>query len=559
MWSKWLRFRWIEEWAEKFRAALTAVWRFTRSLVVEEKKETEQKNGGRCRVKKEFILWYLFTVILLFALWALDPVGVASNSARGSAELFYRIISPAYPPPPENAGPDRASDDPPGIAVIVINDETLQQKKKPWPPPFSLHAKIIDKILIYNPKALFIDFGFFDERDKDDLTKLVETLEQRLPPVKKHQACADLISKSVECGKPGQQIPVFLAGAPKGLEVIERLENAVTGTVSTRYSTEHELPYNTYPLYDCLTGERSAALAIYAAYHDDWTTWGLDRTRCQDQAQRTARAWAGGPNGMSIYWASWGDANHSRGSYRCRTLPETRFGRVAQIVWVWVRDLFQDDMAWRDQFQTCPPHRSYAAHEFLEDDSDGLATFMQDRYVFYGGNFAMADDLITPPTHEPVPGVFLHAMALDNLIRRGGGYIRVAGNTGFGSAIFWLTILAILLVSFFTVLAWIGYGALVKRPESQAACGASPEPPSHWSRAEIVWDRLRPIGRYLIGAAWVLTSVSISVAFVLAIVYVSFSWLHLAPINFVGILAFIGVDSVVRSGRGLVEAIVGGA
>ncbi|MCH8997915.1 MAG: hypothetical protein IID48_06555 [Proteobacteria bacterium] len=134
----------------------------------------------------------------------------------------------------------------------------------------------------------------------------------------------------------------------------------------------------------------------------------------------------------------------------------------------------------------------------------------------------------------------------------------MTGNTGVGSAIFWLTLLAILLVVFFTVLAWNGFETLVKRSAAQAACGASPETDPRWSKAEIVWDRLRPIGRYLIGAAWVLIFVFISVAFVLAIVYVSFSWLRLAPINFVGILAFIGVDSVVRSGRGLIQAIGGG-
>ncbi|MCH8997916.1 MAG: CHASE2 domain-containing protein [Proteobacteria bacterium] len=440
--SQRLRFTWIKRWAENIWAALAAVWCFTWSLVVEEKKETEQQNGGRCPVKKEFRQGYLFTVLLLLALWALDPIGVASNSARGSAELFYRIISPAYPPPPapENAGSGRESNDPPRItpriAVIIINDETLQTRepKVAWPPPFSLHAEIIGKILIYNPKALFIDFGFFDERKDAGLDELVKALKWRLSePAGTKTACVPFFRKPAGCypddGKVDRKVPVFLAGAPRPfdrgeepykLEIIPALKAEVTGTVSTRYSTEHELPYNSYPLYDCFTREPSAALAIYAAFLDDWTTWGLDRTPCRDQAQRTARDWAGGSNGMSIYWASWGDANHSRGSYRCRTLPETRFGRVAQVVWIWVRDLFQDDKAWREQFQACPPHLSYAAHDFLVDESAELAEFMQDRYVFYGGNFAMADDLITPPTHEPVPGVFLHAMALDNLIQRGG-------------------------------------------------------------------------------------------------------------------------------------------
>ncbi len=566
----------------KIWAVLKAVWCFTRSLVVEEKRETEQQNGGRCRVKKEFFRGYSLTVILLLALWILDPIGVASNSARASAALFYRIISPSYEAPTrqKNAGSLDMRHDDTQIAVIVINDATLQGwaalrgEEVYWPPPFSVHDTIIKKILLYNPKALFIDIGFFDERQDGSLADFVETLEERFGElVSTKTACAHLFRKSVGChpddGKIKRKVPIILAGAPRPferreepykLEVIPALKSAVSGTASTRYSTAHELPYNGYPLYDCFTGEPSAALAMYAAYRDDWTTWGLDRTPCRSQAQREARDWAGGVNIMSVYWASWGSEHHSRGSYRCRTLPETSIGRLAQVVEIWIRGLFQDDMAWRDQFQACPPHRSYAAHAFLADDRPELAEFMDGRYVFYGANFTMADDLITPPTHEPVPGVFLHAMALDNLFRLGDGFLRLEGGTGLGSATSWLTFLAILLVSLFTVLAWTGFEALVERPATPTASGATPKtPPLCWSKAETVWDRLRPIGRYLIGVAWISVTLSGLILCVLTIVYFCFSFWHLAPFDFVGILSFVGIHTVVRTSYGLLTGIAGGA
>ena len=167
---------------------------------------------------------------------------------------------------------------------------------------------------------------------------------------------------------------------------------------------------------------------------------------------------------MSVYWASWGDETHSRGSYSCKSVPETVPGRIVQVVEAWLADLLGDDMAWREQFQACPPHRAYAAHDFLADESTELAEFLEDRYVFYGGNFAMAEDMVTPPTHGPVPGVFLHAMALDNLLRSGGEYKRVEGGAWPRTWSFWLTVLAILLVGVFTVLAWDGLAALTARP-----------------------------------------------------------------------------------------------
>ncbi|MHA1154041.1 MAG: hypothetical protein ACTSQ7_15545, partial [Alphaproteobacteria bacterium] len=61
----------------------------------------------------------------------------------------------------------------------------LRGMGQPWPPPFSVHAEIIEKILIYNPKALLIDFGFFDEAGRGEIERLANLLEHRYeqPPL----------------------------------------------------------------------------------------------------------------------------------------------------------------------------------------------------------------------------------------------------------------------------------------------------------------------------------------------------------------------------------------
>ena len=452
------------------------------------------------------------------------------------------------------------------LVGIALRQKGMDQ---PWPPPFPVHAAIIEKILIYNPKALLIDFGFFDEAGRGDIETLTDVLGNRYeqPPLETHKLCNLNILKFEECEGEVRRVPVFLAGAPRALgsgeekfrlKVVPALKDAVTGTVSTRYSTEHQLPYNSYPLHDCFTEGASAALAMYAAGNDDWAAWGLNVTPCPDPAQREKRDWQGGPNKLSVYWASWGDAGSSRGSYRCKTLPESVGGRIAQVVWIWLTDLFGSGKAWRDQFQICPPHRSYAAHDFLADENPELAEFLNDRYVFYGGNFAMADDLITPPTHEPVPGVFLHAMALDNLLRRGKRYIRVEGETGLCAATTWLTLAVIAVAGIFTVLAWNGYEFLTKRP-AHSATGAPPFPPEpNRSKVEIIWDKMRPFGCYIIGAGWVLSLISISVVVTFLALWVGFSILNLAPINYIGILSFFGVHTLARGGRELLSGVLSG-
>ena len=587
--NRWISFdrigKWAGERAAEVTAAWTAVWCFTRDLVVT---GSEAETSGGYRIRKKFGRGFLFTTVSLVALWALDPVGVASNSDRISAELFYRIVSPGYAPPTnlDNRGSRNPLHDDTQIAVIVINDETLQTweelrgEEAYWPPAFPIHAQIIEKILLYNPKALLIDFGFFDPQGRGDITKLTGLLESpyRQLPRGAHKLCESEVAKFQkyeECEGEVWNIPVFLAGAPRQfdsapgsyeLEVIPALQAAVTGTVSTRYSTGFELPYNSYPLFDCFTEEFSAALAMYAADRTDWTAWGLlPSCRDQDDKELERRDWAGGPNAMSVYWASWGDEANSRGSYRCKSVPGSIPGRIVQIVQIWLADLFGDSIAWREQFQVCPPHRAYAAHDFLADESPELAEFLDGRYVFYGGNFTMADDMITPPTHGPVPGVFLHAMALDNLLRFDGDYIRIEGGAWPSTLESWLTVVAVLLVGVFTVLAWNGLNDLVARPKTECAGNSTPKseptPKSdpEWSKAEKVWSYFRPFGRLFIGVAWFATFIVISGASVVAIVWFGFSVLNLAPINFVGILAFIGIEGVIRTSRALMYTIFLGA
>ncbi len=559
--------RWIERPLKKGASATRVTLVFLRVVY-----KWEGIEAAPTRTPKSvFFLNWARTVGLLLILWFLDPVNVASNSSRASAELFYRVVSPSYhqPTAEDKIGSSNPLDDNSKIAVIVINDETLKRKGVPWPPPFSVHAEVIEKVLLYNPKALFIDFGFFDVRDEEELKTFTDVLDGRLKQLtsEAHKACNLDLLKFKECEGDIRRVPVFLAGAPRSLgpqkvpyqlEVIPQLRDTVTGTVSTRYSTEHELRYNSYPLYDCFTGEPSAALAMYAAGYDDWITWGLDLTRCLLPAQREERGLRGGPDKLSVYWASWGDAGSSRGSYECKTLPASWPARAAQVLWNWVLGVFQHDVSWRAQFQACPPHRSYAAHDFLVDESVELAEFMDDRYVFYGGNFAMADDLITPPTHEPVPGVFLHAMALDNLLRFRGEYVRVEGESGIIAVTTWLTLAVIAFVGIFTVVAWNGYEALTKRPAGKETGDTSSGPKPYHSRAETIWIWLRPVGSKLIGAAWVVIFLLLSVVGTFFALWIGFSVLNFAPINYIGILSFVGVHTIVRGGREILTGVLGG-
>ncbi len=443
---------------------------------------------------------------ILVAFWVFDPIGVATNADNASAALFYRVVAPMYPDPLEVENAKREEDpdcqegakhenDPKcairNIKVVLTNDASLRQirqvgetdkfcvvpefdkqdgyfcpdliadmareefgkgpegkknislKRLTWPPPFALHTAILEKIVgTLPPKALFIDFGFFDERKGSNVAMLRSFLCRHALRQTGMQLFAsrayrdnnwDCPKAAMLADEAASRIPVFLTAAaprrcdfddkkPDCTNVLPQLAAAASGMASTRYIAEDPQSFNLYPRYDCEIERPSAALVMYGvkdplAPFEDFSCDSLTK---------------GKP--ISVFWATWGSEESSRGSFRCATMSSTVIGRLWDILYGWlagtVRGLadqwFGDRSGWpsaRDSFlitkplrQICPPHETISAHEFLSD-TQGADLEFDGAYAFYGGNFTMADDLIRPPTHGLLPGVQLHAMALDNLLR----------------------------------------------------------------------------------------------------------------------------------------------
>lgn len=153
-------------------------------------------------------------------------------------------------------------------------------------------------------------------------------------------------------------------------------------------------------------------------------------------------------------------------------LPETDFGRLWRLIAVNM-GLTYGKSGTRALLNSCPPHRTISVVEFFRYDNEAapsvdeqtaaeegnacgrsgvthddsgkpcplvdhrsarriaekffpsrpghlLDHIIGGKHVFYGAHVAMAADLIDPPTHTALPGVYLHTMALDNLITHAG-------------------------------------------------------------------------------------------------------------------------------------------
>lgn len=435
-------------------------------------------------MRKDVAVLTLQVFAVSVVLWQFDPGGVSTSTQNVSTALFYRVIAPMYPGLKDDS--NEPDDQPVKIVAIILNDESLNRikvneatgqicvekpelgqgvvfcpdssggvtltkeerplelKDQTWPASFAIHAAVLRKILgaadFAAPKAIFVDFGFFDRRSDQEVAYLREVLCRYAEPPPDHllRPWNQPQKRRDVCGAQGPagdetRIPIFVSGlgsdTRSGLSVIPEFAAAATSQVSTRYIGEDPLTYNKYLRYDCRAGLPSAAQAL----HDAGKSWtspargdcpGIgpseeDPARAEERYRRLDER-----NSFPLFWATWGNKERSRGIFACRTLPRSSLMRalwellppVAKAIdWVFGPDA---GAAYTDESgevrQYCPPHLSITAHDLLADDT-GIEILLDGWYVLYGSNFTMAEDLVRPPTHGPIPGVFLHAMALDNL------------------------------------------------------------------------------------------------------------------------------------------------
>lgn len=87
-----------------------------------------------------------------------------------------------------------------------------------------------------------------------------------------------------------------------------------------------------------------------------------------------------------------------------------------------IRQFFQNPSS-----PVCPYHNTLSMAQLGELPEDVLAPFLKDRYLLVGANVPGYNDFANSPVHGLIPGVHLHAMALDNLLTYQGNYKQSTG------------------------------------------------------------------------------------------------------------------------------------
>lgn len=280
--------------------------------------------------------------------------------------------------------------------VVLFREENLEYLNESFPVSYKRHAKVLKKILNYNPRAVFVDFVFADARhDPKGIKALQEVI------------CAFAIARvplylavfatGRNAGHLRPELDPDHANGPyqgciqeSGLTKAQRVsvemesESGVSGVLE--YKIEHS------PALAMLTENEKKIISMTIQRHDDK---------------------------MEIIWPGGGRASKTNEWIDCKT------------DWVKTLQAILDKGPLTDENKLgCPYTPTVNVQHVLnnpalnKDDREELQEALTGKSVFYGAGFQGSGDRLISPIYKDLPGVYLHSMAHDNLRTLGTNYKR---------------------------------------------------------------------------------------------------------------------------------------
>ncbi len=252
--------------------------------------------------------------------------------------------------------------------VVLFREDNLRQLKESYPVSYQRHAMVLEALAAYRPRAVFMDFVFMDERPG--------AAELR-------QAICDLRESG---------IPVYLAV----LEPMKRPEQAGRPWV-----------------FECAVQVSAQMASVYGASGVLTYAHGLSigkvflPTPAFAMASSKLKLEPGDAQDMEIIWGNGVAKLNEAWMREC-----ARTGTwLAHLV-----SLFSANPLNSVKLR-CPYTQTVTVAHLLLSSSDAeLVGALKGSTVFYGAAFNLTGDRVVSPVFEELPGVYLHAMAYDNLV-----------------------------------------------------------------------------------------------------------------------------------------------
>lgn len=304
------------------------------------------------------------------------------------------------------------------IVVMELNDRYLNLVGETWPPSYVAYAAMLDDVALYQPASVFLDIALVHARQDEGLPDLIESL----------------------CRLHAQKIRVYLAGLENeagALRLRPELEAEAVKACYTPVGIRYDPAGNTklaltYPLLGNGAQPQSSQLqqcsrrsfipsAAYAMAMDFDPDGLLDTLGTTQEGETMALTWSMEPHpnlGMKV-WEGCTAQTH----WTWELIPRPAREVLVQLLpESWVPSSVQPP---------CPSHRhvplSVVADPQTQEVGDWLRRNLQSRHVLIGASVTGVNDSVQSPVHGAIPGIYLHAMALDNLLTYGMNYKQPGG------------------------------------------------------------------------------------------------------------------------------------
>jgi len=261
--------------------------------------------------------------------------------------------------------------------VVLFREENLRMLKEPYPVSYERHAEILEALSIYQPRAVFLDFVFLDKRPRE----ATETLRQAI------------------CNLRDAKIDVYLA-------VIEPM-TPPDSKEPWVFECAHQVSAQMAPVY--------AASGVLTYAHGFEIGDKFLPTAAFAMAAPKLKLEPRGAQDMEIIWGNGVSELNQRWMTECKR-SGTWFSHLVSI--------FTNNASKMVKLR-CPYTQTITVTHLLGSSGDAdVARVLNKGAVFYGAAFNLTGDRVVSPVFEELPGVYLHAMAYDNLVTFRGDYKR---------------------------------------------------------------------------------------------------------------------------------------
>ena len=300
------------------------------------------------------------------------------------------------------------------VAVLELNDAYLEWLEMTWPPSYALYQSMLEDIAQYRPRSIFLDIALVHSRSDSGIQALIDTMcriadDDGIPIYLAAMKDADkglyLRSELMDAAKRrAMQSPQ----APPCFHLVSVTYSPDEGThLATTYPLHNPYPSAAFAiasevwLQDCVSEKRSTTGSAASPDHV---------AHCQ--AELAAKPM---PQSMSLTWAMWGhDTSKSYQQWKqCEHKPHYLWELLPQPL----RKAWYSPEALP---MPCPFHDHVPLRMIADPHSDAefnmLRSSLEGRHVMIGAVVRGINDMVNAPIQGYIPGVYLHAMALDNLL-----------------------------------------------------------------------------------------------------------------------------------------------